>query len=203
MKINIPEKYREEFDRSADFAVASGKFTPKELAEYLGVGELVASIMIGYMEKTELVTKGKNDEVRRARISTKEWERIEKKIENYIPVPEKEVVETLPIATENELPLIENESFFEKSVTLTPDSLVLEGRERVEIALRDVAKIFILKPRFLKKGVAVFSASAELDGVRQAGRADAVTFKKKDTERMESLAERLSEYLGIQVEKYK
>ncbi len=201
MKINIPEKYREEFDRSADFAVASGKFTPKELAEHLGVGELVASIMIGYMEKTGLVTKGKNDEVRRARISAEEWEKIEKKIENYIPVPEKEAVEALPLASENELPIIENESFFEKRVTLTRDTLLLEGLDRVEIALRDIAKIFILKPRFLKKGVAVFSASVELDGGRHAGRADAVTFKKKDFERMEALAERLSEYLGIQIEK--
>lgn len=200
MKINIPEKYREEFDRSADFAVNSGRFTTKELAEHLGVGELVASIMIGYMEKTELVTKGKSDEVRRARINAEEWERIGKKIENYIPLPEEERVEELPLPSVVELPAVKNELFFKKSVTLTPDALVIEGEERVEIALRDVAKIFVIKPRVFKKGTVVFSADAELVGKNKRDRADAVAFKKKDAERMQGIIEKISEYVGVSVE---
>ena len=80
MKINIHEKHREEFDKAADFAVSAEKFTVKELAEALEISELGAAIMVGYMEKTGLVTKGKSGDVRRARIDRTEWERLEKKI---------------------------------------------------------------------------------------------------------------------------
>ena len=199
MNINIPEKYREVFDRSADFAVISGKFTPKELAKYLGVGELVASIMVGYMEKSELITKGKNDEVRRAKINLEEWERIEKKIENYIP-PKEEEKESFPVAPTVPLPEIKGERFFGGVLTLLQDILVIEGKEKREIALRDIEKIFILKPRFLRKGVAVFSSEREISLKKCHLRADALIFKKKETEKINAICKEISEYLGVAVE---
>ena len=109
MSINIPEKMREDFDRSADFAIEKGEFTPGELALHLGTSTLVSSIMVGYMEKASLVTKGKNDEPRRARITREEWDAIGRRIENYIPAPE-----VLPeeVEEEEEIPPIAKEELF-------------------------------------------------------------------------------------------
>ncbi len=179
--INIPDKYREEFDRSADFAVNSGKFTVKELAEHLGVGELVASIMVGYMEKTELVTKGKLGEVRRARIGVDEWKRIGKKIENYIPVPEE-------IEEEKPLPEIERQKFGNKEIYVTESGVVLFEEEEVLVKYEDITEISVIRPKFLKKGAIIFSPEKEVK----------LHFKKKEKERAEKIAEILGNYLGVE-----
>lgn len=184
LMINIPDKYRNEFDRSADFAINSGKFTVKELAEYLEVSELVASIMIGYMEKTELVTKGKLGEVRRARIGVDEWERIGKKIENYTPVPE-----------EKPLPEIERQLFIKKEIYVTESALVLGENE---IKYEDIREIFVFKPTLFKKGAAVFSC----DNVTPKDlkkRKDIFFFKKKEEQRALKLCEQLASWLGIKI----
>ena len=97
MNINIPENYREEFDRAVDFALDKEYFTPKELAEYLEKSVLVASIMIGYMEKAGLITEGKNDEVRHTLITKGNWQSIGGKIENFTPPPKEEKKTFTPV----------------------------------------------------------------------------------------------------------
>lgn len=199
--INIPDKYREEFDRSADFAVNTGKFTVKELAEHLGVGELVASIMVGYMEKTGLVTKGKAEDVRRARIDCEGWERIGKKIENYIPLPEEEPkAQPEEQAEERALPEVERQSFCKKEIYVTDEGIVLVEKEETKIKYEDIAQVFVIKPAFLKKGAVVFSCDKEVPqkkGLKE--RSDSFVFSKGDYERAEKTAQIIANWLGVKV----
>ena len=197
--INIPDKYREEFDRSADFAVASEKFTVKELAQHLGVGELVASIMIGYMEKTGLVTKGRFDEVRRARIDMAEWERIEKKIENYIPLPEVEEVKEIK-DEQVTLPEIERQSFIKKEIYVTDSALMLSDKEETAINYEDIREIFVFEPTLFKKGAIVFSCDNIAPRYKDLkSKRGLFFFKKKEKERALKLAEELASWLGVKI----
>ena len=207
MDINIPEKYREEFDRSADFAVKTGKFTVKELSAELNVGELVASIMIGYMEKTGHVTKGKSDDVRRAKISEEEREKMGRKKENYTPIPDPEPEKFVPEVEEKELTVTdiipEKLTFFKKSLSAGEGFVIISDTEDVAISLDDISKIFVRRPSLLKKGALIFSTESELSSQKPEERADAVLFEKKDLEEALSLAERLSERLGVEVKIYR
>ncbi|MBQ7897145.1 MAG: hypothetical protein IJ323_01845 [Clostridia bacterium] len=201
MNIKIPDKYREEFDRSADFAVRTGKFTVKELASELEMGELAASIMVGYMEKTGLVTKGKLDDVRRAKISLEEWERLERKIENYEPLPDPEPekfhteAKEISLTLEDVIP--EGLAFYKKEISAKESFIILKGQEEVRINVDDISAVFLIKPRLFKKGALVFSAEKELGGEKLSRRADTVLFGGKDFEKAEKLALAITERLGI------
>lgn len=201
MNIRIPDKYREEFDRSADFAVRAEKFTIKELAEALEMGELAASIMVGYMEKTGLVTKGKLDDVRRARITAEEWERLDKKIENYEPLPEPEPekfhteVKEVRVTLEDIIP--EKLPFYKKTLEAKDSYVILSGEEEVRISLDDISAFFLVKPRLFRKGALVFSSEKELSRGKLSMRADTLLFVKKDYEKAKKLAEALAQRLGI------
>lgn len=201
MKINIPEKHREEFDRAADFAVNAEKFTVKELAASLSISELTAAIMVGYMEKAGLVTEGKSGDVRRARIDRAEWERLDKKIENYEPKPEPVPEVFLPEAKEEILLLSdilsEPISFYKKRLWAEDSFLVLEGEDTVRISVDDVSAIFLIKPGFFRKGALIFSPEKELSKKKPRERADTLLFSKKNFGEVLATAERLSERLSI------
>lgn len=204
MNVNIPEKYREEFDRSADFAVEKEKFTPSELAEHLGKGVLVASIMVGYMEKAGLVTKGKSDDVRRARITLEEWESIGRNIERYEPVPEPEpevfVAETVDSTELTVSDIIPEEmTFIKKTLSAEDGFIVLCDREsKIAISLEDISVIFLRKGSLFKKGYISFSANGEKPTDPKLS-ADTLLFKKKDYDSVKELAERVAERLGTEV----
>ena len=201
MNIKIPEKHREEFDRSADFAVKAQKFTVKELAEALEMGELGASIMVGYMEKTGLVTKGKLDDVRRAKITEEEWERLDKKIENYEPLPDPEPEKFHAEAKETVITLSdiipERLKFYKKELFAEDSFVVLKGDTEIRINIDDISALFLIRPRLFRKGALVFSAENELSSAKSSLRADTVLFKKKDLKWVKTLASALSERLGI------
>lgn len=201
MKINIPEKHREEFDRAADFAINAEKFTVKELAKALSISELAAAIMVGYMEKTGLVTKGKSDDVRRAKIDFSEWERLGKKIENYEPKPEPVPEVFLPDVKEEKLFLSdilpEPLNFYKKRLFAEDAFLIFEGEESFRISADDISAVFLVKPRLFRRGALIFSAEKELSKKKPRERADALLFSKKDFEKALTLAERLSEKLCV------
>ncbi len=200
MKINIPEKHREEFDRAAEFAVKAEKFTVKELSEALEISELGAAIMVGYMEKTGLVTTGKSGDVRRARIDMAEWERLDKKIENYEPAPEPVPEVFVPEAKEEILVLSdilpEALSFYKKKLYVEDSFLVIEGEDVIKISADDISAIFLIKPRLFRKGALIFSSEKELSKKKIKERADTALFSKKDYNKALSLAEKLSERLA-------
>lgn len=201
MKINIPEKHREEFDRAADFAVIAEKFTVKELAEALEISELAAAIMVGYMEKTGLVTKGKSDDVRRAKLNASEWEAIGKKIENYEPKPDPVPEIFVPDVKEEKLFLSdilpEPLTFYKKRILAEDEFLVLEGEETVRISADDISAIFLVKPKLFKKGALIFSPEKELSKKKPKERADTLLFYKKDFGKALSIAEKLSVRLSV------
>ncbi len=205
MKINIPENHREEFDRAADFAVSAERFTVKELSEALEISELGAAIMVGYMEKTGLVTEGKSGDVRRAKIDAAEWERLEKKIENYEPAPEPVPEVFLPEVKEEVLILSdilpEPVGFYKKRLWAEDSFLVLEGEDTVRISAHDISALFLIKPKLFKKGALIFSFEKELTKKKVKERADAILLTKKDFEKALSLAERLSERLSVKLDK--
>lgn len=199
--IKIPEKHREEFDRCAEFAIKTEKFTVKELAQELEIGELVASIMVGYMEKTGLVTKGKLDDVRKARITLEEWDSIGRKIENYEPLPEIEEekfhaeIKEIPLTLEDIIP--QKAVFYKTEISAKDSFITLKSKEEITLSVDDIRALFLTKPGFFKKGALVFSTEEELSSKKLSLRADTLIFKSKDYEAVKGLALAISERLGI------
>ncbi len=204
MTVKIPENHRAEFDRAADLAIAIEKFTPSELAEALGAGVFSTSVMVGYMEKAELVTKGKGDDVRRARITLDEWEAIGKKIENYIPVPEKEeeifVPETEDKTVVSVLDIVpEPIEFINKKLYVAEENIAIDdGSDITIIFLEDISAIYIYKGGFFKRGFMTFSPDTETPTYAK-GRADTVRFKRKRYAEVRALAEKLADRLGVKL----
>ncbi len=205
--INVPEKYREEFDKSADFAIIKGKFTPGELAEFLETSELVASIMIGYMEKAGLITKGKNDDVRSARITLEEWEQLGKRIENYQPLPEPEP-EAFEQATEQEPEitlddLIDDGLVFIKKKLGTGEGYitVTEADCVTAIAFEDIATVFLHKGGLFTKSAITFSSDSMIPQSPKL-RADTLLFANKDYKKIKNIAEAIASRLGISLTEY-
>ncbi len=202
MNINIPEKQRQEFDRAANYAVEHQTFTPSELAVHLNTGVFVASIMVGYMEKASLVTKGKGDDVRRAKITPEEWDAIDRKIENYVPVPEPEP-ETFVAQPEDNTEIDITDiipqkiSFFKKTLLAEEGFITIEEKDiSTAIATEDISTVFLHKGGFFRKGTLTLSSDSQIP-VKAKLRADTVCFKKKDYSTVKELAEKLSERLGI------
>lgn len=206
MNLNIPPQFRQEFDRSADFAIEKESFTPSELAAYLDRGVLVASIMVGYMEKAELVTRGKGEDVRHARITLAEWEAIDKKIENYEPVPEPEPEpEPIPIP-EPELTVADiithKLNFIGKVLTAESSLVVLEdGEGRTDIKLDSISTLYLHRGKWFGRNTLTFSSDGEVPH-RTKQRRDTVAFKKRDWEKVRGLAEAIAERLEIEVKLY-
>lgn len=201
MDIKIPEKHREEFDRAADVAIALEKFTPKDLSEALGISELAAAIMVGYMEKAKLVTEGKSGDVRRAKIDMAEWERLGKKIENYTPLPEPEPeifrTEAKDVSFDLTDIIPQSISFYKKKLWAEENAFVLEGEDLIRIPADGLSTLFFIKPRLFKKGAVVFSSEKELSKKKLSTRADTVLFKKRDFSSALTLAEKISHELSV------
>lgn len=202
MNLNIPSQFRQEFDRSADFAVEKEAFTPSELAEYLGRGRLSAEMMIRYMEKAELISKGKGEEVRRSRITAEEWDKIGRNVDNYLPAPEPEIIpEPEPQLTVIDI-ITEKLDFIGRALWAEESLIVLEdGNGRTDIALDSISALYIHKGKWFGKSTLTFSAEDEVP-VRARLRADTVTFKKRDWDRIKALADALAERLEIEVKTY-
>lgn len=204
MNVNIPEKYRNEFDKATDFAVEKQTFTPSELAEHLGVGELVASIMIGYMEKAGFVTKGKSNDVRRAKTSLEEWNAIDRDIERFVPAPEPEP-EVFTADTEDSTEIdftdiLSGETdFFNKALGTENGLITITDKEgKIAIAPEDIATLFIHRGGLFAKGTLTLSPDREIP-VRAKTRADTLTFKKGDYDSVKALAQSIAERLGVEV----
>lgn len=206
MNLNIPSQFRQEFDRSVDFAVEKEDFTPSELAEYLGRGRLPAEMMIRYMEKAELVTKGKGDDLRHARITPEEWDAIGRRLENYVPVPEpvkasepEEVPE--PPLTVADI-IAETLEFNGRTLFAEEGLIVIEdGEGRSELPLESISAIFMHRGRWLGKSTLTFSTDGATPE-KAKGRRDTVTFKKRDWDRVKELADSLAERLETEVKLY-
>lgn len=177
MPINIPENHRENFDRSASFAIEMGEVTPSSLAEHLGTSTLVSSIMIGYMEKAGLVTKGKNDEPRHARITPAEWEAIGRSIENYTPAPEDVAEEEEKEETTPE-EIVKEELYFLGKARFTFLGEVagfFNNGEKGNFNLAELETIRLKKPRLFFKGTLtlIFQDSVERVRFKRSERATA------------------------------
>lgn len=208
MNFKIPQKQRAEFDRAAALAIKKETFTPLELSEELGTSEFIASIMVGYMEKAKLVTKGKGNDVRRARLTMEEWQAIDCMIENFIPEPEPKI--TLPIATEPEpLPEITVTDLIPEEIRLTGKTLfaedgfitITERGSRVAIPLNDVSYLIYRKCGFFRKGSLSFSVDRE-PVKKPKKRADTVCFGKKQSEEIHALAVKLAQRLEAELIEY-
>lgn len=184
MPINIPENHRENFDRSASFAIEMGEVTPSSLAERLGTSTLVSSIMIGYMEKAGLVTKGKNDEPRRARITPDEWEALGRSIENYVPLPE-EVAEEKEEATPEET-VTEELCFLGKArfTFIGEVAGFFNNGEKGNFNLSELESIRLKKPCLFFKGALILTF--------KDGKAEKVRFKRKERETAEKILGRVT-----------
>lgn len=207
MSIKIPEKQRAEFDRAALLAIEKVTFTPSELAEELGMGVFVASIMVGYMEKSGLATKGKGDDVRRAKITLEEWDAIGRKIENYQPAPEPEPEIFVPEAEDDTTvdlsDIITEELFFIKKKLGASEGFITlsEGEVDTQIAFDDISVIFLHRGRFFSKSTMTFSSESEKP-VKVKQRADTVLFKNREYTQIKELAEKIAQRLGIRVEEF-
>ena len=190
MNINIPEKYRQEFDKAVLFAVERGAFTPKELASHLGASELTASIMIGYMEKALLVTGGKLNDERRALITLTEWVSIDGKIENYVP-KEPEEKEQIPQQVLVDEPTLEPLFVKGACVSVSEGSFVFEkGADNKKIPVASLAGITVAKPRLFRRGRVVFSFE---DGAQT----EVIYFRKKEHKMVLSYVDELREAFSL------
>ena len=192
MNINIPENYREEFDRAVDFALDKEYFTPKELAEYLEKSVLVASIMIGYMEKAGLITEGKNDEVRHTLITKGNWQSIGGKIENFTPPPKEEKKTFTPVILDKtavDLSDIFEEAFiFGKiEVSYLNPNLFFSGEE---VCPDEIQSVLVEKGGLFKKGQLIFTLLC--------GDEKKIPLKKKEFDKALRLKGLLDEKLGLQ-----
>lgn len=214
MNINIPGQFRTEFDSSANFAVEKGAFTPTELAEHIGRGVFVASIMVGYMEKAGLVTKGKGEDVRYARITLEEWDAIGRSIENYVPAPETEVFsrseavfESVPEPVHNPIITVtdiitDKMEFIGKTIWAEEGIIAVDdGNIRTDIFLDSISALYIHKGKWLGKNTLTFSSDAVVP-VKAKLRADTVAFKKRDWLRVKELADNLAQRLEIEVKTF-
>ena len=186
MSVKIPESYREEFDKAMDFAVEKETFTPTQLAEYLEKSVMVASIMIGYMDKAGIITHGKNDDVRRVKVTPDEWMALDKNVENFVPpvepVPEVFVPETVDLTlTDLSDILPEREKFFGGEIYFENGELFVAGDS---VASSELSSVTLIPPRFLKKGVLVF--------LSDTGKEIVLPFKKKELDRAKALADGIS-----------
>lgn len=185
MKTQIPEKYRKEFDISADFAVEKQSFRPSELADHLGTGVLVASILVGYMEKAELVTKGKNDAVRTAMITMSEWDAIGRNIDLYEPKPKISLEDVIP------MPI----TVGNRSISAKADRVFIDEKS---ITAEELKAIYLHKGFWFFKSYITFSKDAE-PPVKPKKRDDTVMFAGREYGNMKQLAERLAERININV----
>ena len=210
MILKIPEQFRAEFNKSADFAVERGEFTPSQLAEYLGRGLVAASMMVRYMENAELVTKGKGDDMRHARITLEEWDAIERSIENYqpTPLPEPEVipeaveeVAVVPAVTVDDI-IPHRLEFIGKTLWAEQGTVTIsDGSQQTVITLEEIRTVYIHKGWLFGKSSMTFSRDGELP-VKAKLREDTVMFKRRDFDRFKQLADSVATRLEIEVKRY-
>ena len=156
-KINVPEKYKEDFKNALDAAVKLQTFNAKSLASEIGISALNASIFIGFMDKYRFIyPSGKNAE-KTVCISEEEWNAIERDIDAFVPpeVPEKEEVP--------EFFLTSFPAFFGasgKSVEVKTDKIVICD-EIIEFSIDKDSVILpeFKKATFFKKGYIDFKVS--------------------------------------------
>lgn len=200
MNIIIPQKHRQEFDKSADFVIEKGSTTPEELAEYLGTGVFVASIMIGYLEKTELITKGKGNEERKARITPEAWDFIDKNIEKYEPAPQPIAEESHEIDISGILP--EKLQFIKKTLFVEEGFITIESKkEKTAIAPEDITVIFLHKGNLFSKSTMTFSTDGDVPK-KAKQRADTVSFKNGIFGEIHAFAEKFAEIIEAEVKIY-
>lgn len=199
MNIKIPEQFKPEFNKSADFAVEQGEFTPLQLAEYLGRGRLPAEMMVRYMENAGLITKGKGDEPRRARVTLEEWEALDRSIENYNPAPEQKP--EVPIITLDDI-ITDKIEFIGKTLHSEGSAIVIsEGEKQTAVQLEDIKAIYLHKGWLFSKSTMTFSCDEEKP-VKAKRRDDTVLFRNKDFEIIKKLADIMAGRLGTEVKIY-
>ncbi|MBR6633772.1 MAG: hypothetical protein IKL05_05670 [Clostridia bacterium] len=207
MNVNIPEKYRTEFDKATDFAVEKQVFAPSELAEHLGTGVLVASIMVGYMEKAGFVTKGKSDDVRRVKISLEEWDAIDRDIERFVPPYEPEPqVFTADTEDNTEIDFTDilsaETALFNKKLGTENGLITITDKEgKIAIAPEDIATLFLHRGGLFAKGTLTLSPDRETP-VKAKLRADTLAFKKRDYNQVKALAQGIAEKLGVEITEF-
>lgn len=198
MNINIPEKHRQEFDKSADFVIEKGSATPEELATHLGTGVFVASIMIGYLEKASLVTKGRGNERRNAKITPEQWDFIDKQIERFEPIPEPVLTEEVKETDISDI-IPEKLRFLKKTLYAEEGFITIEcGKEKTAILPDDVTVIFLHKGGLFSKSTMTFSTDGETP-VKAGKRADTVSFKNGIFEEVTAFAKKLGERIEAEI----
>lgn len=201
MNINIREQFRPDFDKSADFTIEQGEVTPSQLAEYLGRGRLSAEMMVRYMESAELITKGKGDEVRYARITLEEWEAIGRSIENYQPVPEKEETPEEAKVTVDDI-ITDKIEFIGKTLRAEGGSIIIsDGKTETAVSLQDIRTIYLHKGFLFAKSTMTFSCDGEKPNKARL-RDDTVVFRRKDFEIIKKLAGIIASRLEAEVKIY-
>ena len=196
MNITIPEKHREQFDLAANFAIEKETFTPDELAAHMNTSVLVASIMVGYMEKAGLITKGKGNDVRRAKITLDEWQAIDCSIDLFEPAPEPiqsvfvanaEAVKTIDIAS-----LIPSERLFiKKTLSAEGESIIIDDGVPFAIPIDEITEIYLRRGGLFSKGYITFTA----DG----SKISTLTFKNRYYKKIKAFAEAFAEAIGSKI----
>ena len=198
MNINIPEKHRQEFDKSADFVIEKGSVTPDELAKHLNTGVFVASIMIGYLEKACLVTKGRGNEERHAKITPEQWDFIDKQIERYDPAPEPVIAEEIKETDISDI-IPKKLKFLKKTLYAEEGFITIEcGKEKTAILPDDVTVIFLHKGGLFSKSTMTFSTDGETP-VKAKSRSDTISFKNSIFDEVKVFAQKLGERIDAEI----
>ena len=150
-KVKIPEKYRDDFNKSLNAAVKLGSFSDTTLAEELGISRLNAAILIGFMDKYEFLYPSSKNEVKAVRLTEEEWEEIGCDIDRYVPTPieEKAVFRLTP------LELIKGCD--KKTVEIKADGVMITSRTTsMFIPAEEVTLPHYRQAKFLSRGFIYF-----------------------------------------------
>jgi hypothetical protein len=179
-KFCVPEKYRELFSLALDSAVKLGSFSDATLAEALNISKLNAAILIGFMEKCEFIYPASKNEVKSARLSEEEWEKIGRNIDNYVPSPIEEKTPVFVLTPFKRLCFLAKKQLevFDEGIEISTP------RETHIIPADEVCVPHFKKATFWKKGYIFFGADPDANLKNSP---NALFFKKKMNSDVEAL----------------
>ena len=180
-KINLPEKYREDFKRALDKAVELGTFSDTTLAKELNISRLNAAILIGYMDKYEFLFPSAKNEVKTVRLSLEEWDAIGRDIECYVPVDDKEPEFQLT-------PVTAIIGKYNKCIEIAPDGIMIKDNETsMFIPAEEATLPHMKKAGFFRRGFIYFGEICPKSARAAKKSFSSVLFKKSQNEKFDAL----------------
>lgn len=182
-KFNVPEKYREDFQKALDKAVELGSFSDATLAQELNISRLNAAILIGFMEKYEFLYPSAKNEVKSVRLASDEWEKIDRDIERYVPASlEEKEPEFLLTPT----PTIT--ALYKKTIEVSEEGIMIrDTKTSMFIPAEEVKLPYFRKAGFFRRGFIYFGEVCPKNARQASKNFGALIFRRKQNAEFDAL----------------